>query len=69
MRSDETKIAIFDINSTRHVWRKRNADYNPRTPSPPSGMEVETFCFGGVSLLRGQDHFLHRGEGVRGHAP
>ncbi len=28
----------------------------PRTPSPPSNMEVETLCFGGVFLLRGQDH-------------
>ncbi len=26
----------------------------PRTPSPPSNMEVETLCFGGVFLLRGQ---------------
>ncbi len=25
-----------------------------RTPSPPSIMEVETLCFGGVFLLRGQ---------------
>ncbi len=28
----------------------------PRTPSPPSNMEVETLCFGGVFLLRGQDN-------------
>ncbi len=28
----------------------------PRTPSPPSHMEVETLCFGGVFLLRGQDN-------------
>ncbi len=27
----------------------------PRTPSPPSNMEVETLCFGAVFLLRGQD--------------
>ncbi len=26
----------------------------PRTPSPPSNMEVETLCFGGVFLLRRQ---------------
>ncbi len=38
--SDETKIQLFGINSTRRVWRK--------TPSPPSNMEVETLCFGGV---------------------
>ncbi len=28
----------------------------PRTPSPPSNMEVETLFFGGVFLLRGQDN-------------
>ncbi len=28
----------------------------PRTPSPPSNMEVETLCFDGVFLLRGQDN-------------
>ncbi len=28
----------------------------PRTPSPLSNMEVETLCFGGVFLLRGQDN-------------
>ncbi len=28
----------------------------PRTPSPPPNMEVETLCFGGVFLLRGQDN-------------
>src|SRR4029434_8238231 len=27
----------------------------PRTPSPPSSMEVETLCFGSVSLPRVQD--------------
>ncbi len=28
----------------------------PRTPFPPSNTEVETLCFGGVSLKRGQDN-------------
>ncbi len=28
----------------------------PRTPSSLSNMEVETLCFGGVFLLRGQDN-------------
>ncbi len=28
----------------------------PKTPSPPSNMEVETLCFGGVFLLRGKDN-------------
>ncbi len=30
----------------------------PRTPSTPSNMEVETLCFGGVFLLRGQDNCI-----------
>ncbi len=30
----------------------------PRTPSPPSNMEVEALCFGGVFLLRGQDNCI-----------
>ncbi len=49
--SDETKIQRFGINSTRRVWRRRNAaQHHP----PPSNMEVETLCSGGVFLLRGQ---------------
>ncbi len=29
----------------------------PKTPSPPSNMEVETLCFGGVLMLGGQDNY------------
>ncbi len=54
--SDETKIELFGINSTRHVWRRRNAAYDPKNTIPPSNMEVETLCFAGVFLLRGQDN-------------
>ena len=32
--SDETKIELFGINSTRRVWRKRNAEYNPKNTIP-----------------------------------
>ncbi len=53
--SDETKIELFGINSTHRVWRGM-LPVTPRTPSPPSNMEVETLCFGGVFLLRGQDN-------------
>ncbi len=28
--SDETKIELFGINSTRRVWRRRNAAYDPK---------------------------------------
>ncbi len=32
------------------------AAYDPKKTIPPSNMEVETLCFGGVFLLRGQDN-------------
>ncbi len=32
--SDKTKIELFGINSTRRVWRKRNADYHPKNTIP-----------------------------------
>ncbi|CAJ0938760.1 unnamed protein product [Ranitomeya imitator] len=32
--SDEMKIELFGINSTRHVWMKRNAAYDPKSTIP-----------------------------------
>ncbi len=32
--SDETKIKLFGINSTRRVWRRRNAAYYPKNTIP-----------------------------------
>uniref|UniRef100_A0A6I8RG85 Uncharacterized protein n=1 Tax=Xenopus tropicalis TaxID=8364 RepID=A0A6I8RG85_XENTR len=32
--SDETKIELFGINSTRCVWRKKNAAYDPQNTIP-----------------------------------
>ena len=32
--SDETKIELFGINLTRRIWRKRNAEYNPKNTIP-----------------------------------
>ena len=56
--SDETKIELLGINSTRRAWRKRNTEYNPKNtiPTVKHGGE-KTLCFGGVSQLRGQDDF------------
>ena len=34
MWSDETKMELFGINSTCQVWRKRNAEYNPKNTIP-----------------------------------
>ncbi len=55
--SDETKIELFGFNSTQSVYRRRRRNaMTPRTPSPPSNMEVEKLCFGSVFLLREQDN-------------
>ncbi len=32
--SDETKIELFGINSTRRVWRRRNSAYGPKNTIP-----------------------------------
>ena len=34
MWSDETKMELFGINSTCRVWRKINAEYNPKNTIP-----------------------------------
>ncbi len=43
-----TQLAVFGGGGMLYM--------TPRTPSPPSNMEVEALCFGGVFLLRGQDN-------------
>ncbi len=62
--SDETK---FELN-----WHQLNSPcleeeecclWPPRTPSPPSNMEVETLCFGGVFSAKGTRQ-LHRIKGA-----
>ncbi len=51
--SDETKIELFGINSTRRVWRRRNAVYDPKnTKHNAPGNIMLWGCF----LLRGQDN-------------
>ncbi len=42
--SDETKIQLFGINSTRRVWKRRNAAYDPKIP---------TVKHGGGNMIRG----------------
>ncbi|KAI4902691.1 hypothetical protein NFI96_007993 [Prochilodus magdalenae] len=32
--SDETKIELFGLNSTRRVWRKKNTEYDPKNTIP-----------------------------------
>ncbi len=60
--SDETKIELFGINSTRFVWRKRNADYHPKNTIPTvkhgGGNIMLCYCFSAKGTGR-----LHHIEG------
>jgi transposase len=42
--SDETKIELFGINTTRRVWREKNSEYNPKNTIP-------TVKHGGGSIM------------------
>ncbi len=53
--SDETKIELFSINSTRHVWRRRNAAYDPKNTIPTVKDGGGNIMLWGVFLLRRQD--------------
>ena len=57
--SDETKMELFGINSTRHVWR-RNAAYDPKNTIPPvkhgGGNIMLWECFSAKGT--GQLHFI-----------
>ena len=57
MWSDETKIELFGINSTCRVWRKRNAESNPKNTIPTVKHGGGNLMLWGVSQLRGQDDF------------
>ncbi len=37
---DETKFELFGINSTRHVWRRRNAAYDPKNTIPTVNIKL-----------------------------
>ena len=61
--SDETKIELFGINSTRRVWRKRSAEYNPKNTIPTvkhGGGNLGCFSAKGTGrLYRGEDEWGH----------
>ncbi len=54
--SDETKIQLFGINSTRRVWRRRNAAYGPKNTIPTVKHGGGNIMLWSVFLLRGQDN-------------
>lgn len=52
--SDEPKIELFGINWTRWVWRKKNAEYDPKN-------NIHTVKIGGEYMFflpRVQDDFI-----------
>ena len=64
MWSDETKIEPFGINLTRHVWRKRNAEYNPKNTIP-----TVKHAFGVFLSYEDRTTSPYRGEDEWGHVP
>ncbi|KAI4890787.1 hypothetical protein NFI96_000033 [Prochilodus magdalenae] len=57
--SDETKIELFGLNSTRHVWRKKNAAYDPKNTVPTFKHVGGSIMFWGVFSAKGTG-LLHR---------
>ncbi len=66
MRSKSTSLASTQLAL---FGRGGMLPMTPRTPSPPSNMEVETLCFGGVFLLRYRTTAPHQRDDRRGHVP
>ena len=60
--SDETKIELFGINSTRRVWRERNADYDPKNTIPTVKHGGGNIMLWGCFSAKGTGR-LHRIEG------
>ncbi|CDR18374.1 unnamed protein product [Oncorhynchus mykiss] len=62
MWSDETKIELFGLNSTRRVWKKKKDEYNPKNTIPTvkhgGGNIILWGCFSAKGTGR-----LHRIEG------
>lgn len=60
--SDETKIELFGLNSTRHVWRKKNAAYDPKNTVPTVKHGGGNIMFWGCFSAKGTG-LLHRISG------
>ncbi len=61
--SDETKIELFSINSTRRVWRRRNAAYDPKNTIPTVKHGGGTIMLWGCFSDKGTGQ-LHRIKGT-----
>ena len=62
MWSDGTRIEPFGINSTHRVWRKRNAEYNPKNTVPTVKHGGGNLMLWGCFSAKGTGQ-LHRNEG------
>ena len=62
MWSDETKIELFGVNSTRRVWRKRNAEYKPKNTIPTVKHRGRNLMLWGCFSAKGTGR-LYRFEG------
>ena len=60
--SDKTKIELFGINLNRRVWRKRNAEYNPKNTTPTVKHGGGNLMLWGYFSAKGTGR-LHRIEG------
>ncbi len=54
--SDETKIELFVINSTRRVWRRRNAAYDLKNTIPTVKHGGGNIMLWGCFSAKGQDN-------------
>jgi transposase len=62
MWSDETKIELFGLNSTRRVWRKKKDEYNPKNTIPTMKHGGGNIILWGCFSAKGTGQ-LHRIEG------
>ncbi len=62
MWSDETKLELFGINSTRRVWRKKKDEYNPKNTIPTLKHGGGNIMLSGRFSAKGTGR-LHRIEG------
>uniref|UniRef100_A0A8C7PMU4 Transposase Tc1-like domain-containing protein n=1 Tax=Oncorhynchus mykiss TaxID=8022 RepID=A0A8C7PMU4_ONCMY len=62
MWSDETKIELFGLNSTRRVWRKKRDEYNPKNTIPTVKHGGGNIFLWGCFSAKGTGR-LHRIEG------
>ncbi|KAK3537732.1 hypothetical protein QTP70_017889, partial [Hemibagrus guttatus] len=63
LRSDETKIELFGINSTHCVWRSRNAAYDPKNTIPTVKHGSGNIMLWGCFTAKGTGQ-LHRIKGM-----